>query len=336
MPYLITRSLLVITALVWFACPVRGQAISRCEIIPQDGHQASFQVNGVEKTRWHFGQQYERPFLYPFHGPQQTLLTRMGHPGAGNHDHHRSIWFAHHDVAGHDFWSNTAGTQIRQKQWYCYQDGSDHATMAVQLGWFDKAGVEQLDSDVVVQMTPLANDEQLLELQLIIRPGDGKDKVELGKTNFGFLAVRVAKSLSGHFGDGKLSDSEGRAGEKAIFGQAASWMDYSGSVAIGRGSDRSTARQGITYFDHADNPRYPTHWHVRQDGWMGASFCMNDGYPISQDKPLVLRYQLHAHAGDLDANRATKIAAEFNERGAFAIRRSKAPHVNCEVVRVTD
>ena len=208
--------------------------------------------------------------------------------------------------------------------------------MAVQLGWYDKAGVEQLDSDVVVQMTPLANDEQLLELQLIIRPGGGKDKVELGKTNFGFLAVRVAKSLSGHFGDGRLTDSEGRVGEKAIFGQAASWMDYSGSVAIGRGSDRSTAHQGITYFDHADNPRYPTHWHVRQDGWMGASFCMNDGYSISQDKPLVLRYQLHAHAGDLDANRATQLAAEFNERGAFAIRRSKAPHVHSEVVRVAD
>ncbi len=30
----------------------------------------------------------------------------MGHPGAPNHDHHRSIWFAHNKLLGIDFWSD--------------------------------------------------------------------------------------------------------------------------------------------------------------------------------------------------------------------------------------
>lgn len=336
MPSFVARSVLFIAILLGFAVPARGQALQRCEVVPQDGHRASFQVDGIEKTCWHFGRQYERPFLYPFHGPQQSQLTRIGHPGAGNHDHHRSIWFAHHDVAGSDFWSNTSGTQIRQKQWYCYQDGPDQATMAVQLGWYDNQDVELLESDVVVQMTPLSKDEQLVEFQLTVRPAGSAQKVELGKTNFGFLAVRVAKSLSGHFGDGRLTDSKGRVGEKAIFANAAAWMDYSGSVAIGSGADRKRQRQGITYFDHADNPRYPTHWHVRQDGWMGASFCMNDGYTISQSNPLRLRYLLHAHGGDLDTKQAAEIAAAFDQRAAFVIQRSKKPHVHSEVIRVTE
>ena len=43
--------------------------------------------------------------------------------------------------------------------------------------------------------------------------------VELGQTNFGLLAVRVAKTISVHFGGGKLCDSEGRQGEPKIFGK---------------------------------------------------------------------------------------------------------------------
>src|SRR5438874_232420 len=68
-----------------------------------------------------------------------------------------------------------------------------------------------------------------------------------GKTNFGFLAVRVAKNLSEHFGGGVLTNSEGAKSEPAIFGKQAKWMDYSGPVPNGH-------TEGITYFDHPTNP----------------------------------------------------------------------------------
>ena len=264
-------------------------AIRRCELLPLPEQQASFQIDGVEKTRWHFGSEYPRPFFYPFCGPSGTSLTRMGHPGAENHDHHRSVWLAHHDVNGVDFWSDRTDGRVRQKSWLCYRDGDDEAIMASLCGWYDGAGKELMEQDVVAALIPLERGEHALEIQIAMRPAANSEKVELGKTNFGFLAVRLAKTVSAHFGGGKLTDSEERQGEKSIFGKQARWMDYSGPVAVGQGPGRKTATEGITYFDHPENPRYPTHWHVREDGWMGASFCMHEGCPVTAESPLTLR-----------------------------------------------
>lgn len=308
-------------------------AIPRCQLTPLPEHQVSFQVDGVEKTRWHFGAEYPRPFFYPFVGLSGTSLTRMGHPGAANHDHHRSIWLAHHDVAGVDFWSDGTGSQVLQKFWYCYRDGNDEAVMASVTGWYDDSDRELMEQDVVAALIPMERGEHAFELQLTMRPPPGVETVELGKTNFGFLAVRLAKTISIHFGDGRLTDSEGRQGEKAIFAQSARWVDYSGPVAVGQGPDRKTVVEGITYFDHPENPRYPASWHVREDGWMGASFCMHEGYRITAESPLVLRYLLLAHGGAYDPAKAQTVHEQFAKRPGFQITKSTKPHRQYDVSR---
>src|SRR5262249_58115346 len=94
-----------------------SQKVARCQVIPLPDYQASFQVEGVERVRWHFGPTYPRPFFYPLLGPSGTSLTRMGHPGAPDHDHHRSIWFAHQKVLGINFWEDGPAARIRQKMW---------------------------------------------------------------------------------------------------------------------------------------------------------------------------------------------------------------------------
>lgn len=310
--------------------------IPRCEVVPLPGQKVSLRIDGIERAMWHFGDQYERPFFYPITGPSGSPLTRVGHPGAENHDHHRSVWLAHHDVEGLSFWANTSPARIQQKHWYAYVDGDEQAIMAVRLGWFDGQGREVMDSDLVAALRPVGDGDATLELQLTCRVPPGRDSVALGKTNFGFLAVRVAKSISGHFGGGAISNSEGAVGEKQIFGKPARWMDYSGRVPTGTGPDRKTVREGITYFDHPDNPRYPTHWHVREDGWMGASFCMQAGITIRADQPLTLRYLLHAHTGEYDADRAGQIADSFAKRKRFNVESSNKSHRQYEVSRQTD
>lgn len=310
-------------------------AFKRCELLPLPEHQVSFQVDGVEKTRWHFGNEYPRPFFYPFNGPSGTSLTRMGHPGAENHDHHRSVWFAHHDVGGTDFWSDRTEGRVRQKHWYCYRDGDDEAIMACLSGWYDGEGKELMEQDVVAALIPMDGGEHALEIQITMRPPAKAESVELGKTNFGFLAVRVAKTVSVHFGGGKLTNSEGQQGEPSIFGEPARWMDYSGPVATGRGLDRKMVIEGITYFDHPNNPRYPTHWHVREDGWMGASFCMHEGLTITKDAPLTLRYLLHAHNDFYDHTKAQSVHDAFAKRPGFQITKSSKRHRQYEVARKT-
>lgn len=308
---------------------------ARCEIIPLPEHRVSFRIDGVEKLQWHTGSSYPRPFLYPFAGPSGESLTRMGHPGAQNHDHHRSIWFAHHSVNGVDFWSDSSKAIIRQKFWYRYRDGDQEAVMASCLGWFDPQGVERMEQDLVVALIPLADNEHAVEIQLTLRPGKGLSSVKLDKTNFGLLAVRVAASLSTYFGGGQLSDSEDRIGEPQIFGKQARWMDYSGPITVGTGSERIVVTEGITYHDHPSNPRYPTPWHVREDGWMGASYGMESEQQITSNEPLTLRYLLHAHSGEYDSAKAEQIHSAFGSRPPFRIRKPNADetHRQFEVER---
>jgi len=308
-------------------------ALERCELVPLPDNQVSFQIDGAEKTRWHFGAEYPRPFFYPFNGPSGVSLTRMGHPGAQNHDHHRSVWLAHYSVNGRDFWSDGTETQVRQRMWRGYRDGDDTANMATLLGWYDSHGKQLMEQEMVASLIPLAGGEHALEVQITMRPPGDTESVELGKTNFGLLAVRVAKTLSVHFGGGTLTSSEGQQGEADIFGNPARWIDYSGPVAVGRGADRHAVVEGITYFDHPDNPRYPTHWHVREDGWMGASFCMHDSFTVTRDRPLTLRYLLVAHAGKYDHRQAESLHKTFSQRGEFKVTLANRPHLEFDVER---
>jgi hypothetical protein len=300
-------------------------AFPRCQLIPLADHQVAFQVEGTERLRWHYGPAYPRPFFFPLYGPSGDVLTRMGHPGAPDHDHHRSIWFAHNKVLGIDFWGDRTAARIRQKQWLCYQDGEDEAAMAVLLGWYDGHDPKELlEQEVVAAVRPGPKGETFVELQSTFRPT--ADSLEFGKTNFGFLAVRVAKGLSAYFGGGVITNSEGAKGEPAIFGKPARWMDYSGPVPKGT--------SGITYFDHPSNPGHPVSWHVREDGWMGAAPCLNGPLVTTKKQPLVLRYLLHAHADAVDATRADKSARDFAALPRHEVARAQVKHTQYLVRRV--
>jgi methane monooxygenase PmoA-like len=301
-------------------------AVPRCTVLPLPDHQGSFQVDGHERLRWHFGPDYPRPFFYPLIGPASGLsLTRMGHPGDPGHDHHRSIWFAHEKVSGVNFWSDTGRARIRQKQWLAYEDGEAEAIMAVRLGWADGHDPKDvLEQDVLAAILPGPGKETFLEIQSVFRPA--AEQLEFGKTNFGFLAVRVAKAISAFFGGGTLTSSAGDTGEPAIFGKPARWVDYSGEQPGGH-------KEGITYFDHPANPGHPANWHVREDGWMGASTCFGGPRATTRKDPLVLRYLLHAHTGPLDAKRAGEVFEAFGKRPEFELVKAPARHTAYAVRR---
>src|SRR5262249_3950631 len=132
----------------------------RCQVLPLPDHQVSFQVAGVERLRWHFGLSYPRPFFYPLIGPSGNPLTRMGHQGAPDHDHNRSMWFAHEKVLRINFWGDRIEARIREKSWLCYEDGEDEAVMAVLLGWYDGHDPKELlEQELVIAVRPGADGE---------------------------------------------------------------------------------------------------------------------------------------------------------------------------------
>lgn len=308
--------------------------LPRCRIIPLPDQQVSFVIDGRERCRWHAGPNAPRPFFFPLVGPSGESLTRMGHPGAPNHDHHRSIWFAHEKVLGINFWSDQTAARIRQQTWLAYEDGKEECRMAVRLGWYDGHDPKPLlEQELIAALRPGPDGETFLEIQSSFSPLS--ESLEFGKTNFGFLAVRVAKSISEHFGGGKLTNSEGAIGEPAIFGQPARWMDYSGPIADGR-DGQPDVTEGITYFDHLGNPGFPNSWHVRADGWMGCSPCLQGPLTTQKSTPLILRYLLHAHAGGVSVERSNDLAKQFAVTKPFEVVTAKVPHISFRILRRQD
>ncbi|XZE52179.1 PmoA family protein [Planctomycetaceae bacterium SH139] len=310
----------------------------RCEIIPLADHRFEMRIDGQLRTVWHFPHDVPRPFLFPLIGPSGQSVTRMGHPGAPDHDHHRSVWFAHYKVDGFDFWSENGGTKIIQNQWYALEDGDDAARLAFQLHWLAPDDQTLLWQDVILELQPAsaAGEERSgwqLEIQTTLRPAAERSQVTLQKTNFGLLAVRVSKSLSAAFGQGLLTADDGQTGEPSLFGKPHRWVDYSGASASGEGQSRSWFAEGITYFDHPSNPGFPNAWHVRQDGWMCTSPTLAGDLVVTAEQPLTLRYLLRVHADRYDAVSAERVFQQFADSARFELAKSKRPHTRYEINR---
>ena len=264
------------------------KAVPRLQVVPLPYDQASFQADGVEITRYHFGSELERPFLYPIVGPFGRSLTRMGHPhDPESHSHHNSVWITHHDVNGHNFWVDGSGATIRHKRIVEYVDKGETSSIVAENEWVTKEGKVLLAETRTTTVTLLENKEWLLVIDLKLEAKG--ETVTLGKTPFGMIGVRMAKTIGVHDGGGRIRNSEGQVNEKEVFWKQARWVDYSGAIANG-------VLEGVTLFDHPGNPNHPSHFHVRNDGWMGASMTFEGPRKIKPDAPLHLRYGLYVHA----------------------------------------
>ncbi len=273
----------------------RPKAPPRMQVIPLPNEQASFQRDGMELTRYHFGPSLKRPFLFPVQGPEGRSLTRMGHPGAPvSHSHHNSIWISHNDVNGESFWADNSPCRVRHQWVVEYQDGAKSARMVTVNHWLGKDGKPLLVERRGIEARDLGRGEWLLILDLHLEAASGA--VTLGKTPFGLPAARMAKNLGVNDGGGVIRNSAGNRNEQGpngCFWKPARWVDYSGAIA--EAPDGSLIQEGITLMDHPGNPNHPSVFHVRNDGWMGSSFTFGESRVIQPGKPLRLRYGFLVH-----------------------------------------
>lgn len=295
-------------------------------------------IGHSEVTRWCFSPLAPRPYFFPVRGPSGLSLTRMGHPGAPNHDHHRSLWFAHNDLMGQDFWADNKAPRIAQSQWYAIQDSDDLTRLACELHWTDGHDPKPLArQDLFMTIRPLSTipplsqatkgqlPEWSLELQSDFRAGG--QGVVFHKNNFGILGLRVAKCLSVVFGSGSITGSDGNRNEKALFGRPNRWVDYSGNVATA--SD--PAIEGLTLVDHRTNPAHPAKWHVRDDGWIGPSLSRDSDVPLDPNQPLTVRYLLLVHQGAVNPEQVNKLADAFDQRPILKVIKGTKPNHQWEI-----
>jgi hypothetical protein len=283
----------------------------RVQVIPEV-RRASMRIDGVERVGYEFGEGASRPFFFPVLGPSGGWLTRLGHPNPIGHEHHQSVWFGHQSVAGINFWEEKPNTDIRiyHRRMRIYHDGHDCGGFVALLDWWAQ-GRSWLHQQLTAVIEPAPGGGFALDLESRFDSADGAP-VELGQTNFGFLGVRVAKTVSEQFGGGRLTNCEGLRGERAVMGTAGRWVDYSGPSAAG-------TVEGICFMDHPENYNHPTRWHVRADGWMGASFNRQSPHGVARDHQLLLRYRLLVHSNGADLATLNRAWESFARARPYAI-----------------
>lgn len=270
-----------------------ARPIPRVQVEPLPHGQAAVLLEGREFARYHYDPSLRRPFVYPLIGPSGRAVTRMGHPRDPNgHSHHNSFWVSHHDVDGIDFWGDQGAGRILHRRVLEFEDHDEEARVAVANAWVGADGQALLDEERRMRFIPLADRQWLLILDLKLN-AVGKPRT-LGKTPFGLVGVRMAKTIGVKDGGGRVRNSEGGLNEAGVFWKPARWMDYSGRIS-------AEATEGITLMDHPGNPGHPTPFHVRDDGWMGACATFSEPRTLTPGQPLVLRYGLLIHAGVPDA-----------------------------------
>lgn len=229
---------------------------------------------------------YRRPFFYPVLGPDGIGLTGFGkpHDPTESHAHHYSLWIAHANVNGADFWSERGGLIVHE-QMAELEDGPLYCRFIQKTRWQFKE-TTLLQERRQCTFYPSEGAGRLMDIELELTPAG--PPVVFGKTTFGFLAVRVAQSMSPFDGGGEIRNARGDLNEQGAHLKNAPWLDQSGPIAPGKWG-------GIALFDHPDNPRYPTAWHCRNDGWAGASFNKDEPFTLSPGEYLRLRYRLFLH-----------------------------------------
>ncbi|HMJ66855.1 MAG TPA: PmoA family protein [Candidatus Binatia bacterium] len=258
------------------------------QAMPLPNHEVSFQRDGTELTRYFFGPDLRRSFLFPVIGPSGRSLTRMGHPhDPESHSHHNSIWVSHASVDGVSFWDDRSKGRIVHQRLERLDDSDDAASVLTVNSWVTTNQVLLTDRRLIT-VRPLSRDEWLLIIDLQLEPR--ADSITFDKTPFGLVGVRMAKTIGVHDGGGGIRNSEGGLNETNVLWKRARWVDYSGPIT----RDKT---EGITLLDHPSNPNHPTFFHVRNDGWMGASLTYDGPRTVERAKPLKLRYGCYVHAG---------------------------------------
>lgn len=291
-----------------------GKVVPLTQAIPLPHHEVSLQRQGSELARFHYEPDGLRPFVYPVIGPSGRSLTRMGHPhDPVTHSHHNSVWISHNDVNGVSFWDDRGKGGIVVQRAEQFEDGENEAAVLTVAQWRAE-GIALLNERRRTAIHLLPNNEWMLSIDLQLEPA-GTNEITFGKTPFGLVGVRMAKTIGVHDGGGTIRNSEGGVNEKGVLWKPARWVDYSGPIT-------STAREGITLMDHPSNPNHPTIFHVRDDGWMGTSLTYTNARVLKPGAPLRLRYGLYVHAGVPDT---ATIQREWDEFAKVPLPALEAP-----------
>jgi hypothetical protein len=302
--------------------------------IAVDGSGYYFYLGESRVAAYHPG--IAKPYLFPLRAPIGIGVTRSWpvEPKplvSMDHVHQKSAWFAHGEVTlerdgianskAIDFWSEAPGHgNIALVQ----TPGRESELSLPKLGkplrllheWKTAEGQPLLTDTRTIGVYEVAPGRLVVfETDLLAKFG----AVIFGDTKEGAFGVRVHDEL--RIGDrdhinpkSRITNAEGKQGEKACWGYTSNWCDYSGEI--------DGKPVGIALFDDLSNkPR--SCWHVRDYGLMAANPFgrQKSGFPamrgrtdlvrLAKDQHLKLRYGIYLHDGDASVGKVADAYEQF-------------------------
>lgn len=262
-------------------------------VVIQDGNEvvARYQADGPRG-----------PAVWPLCAPGGESLTRafpfaevLGE--ANDHPHHTSLWFAHGNVSGVDFWQGkgrivAVGDPI-----------VDQAQQRIEQAceWRDENGALVARERRALSFFS-GTDWRAVDLATVLT-SDGKP-LRFGDTKEGTMALRLRQEfcLEGPGAAGSMQNSEGQVGN-AVWSKRARWVAYSALLG--------GVPHTVAMFDHPTNHGFPTTWHARGYGLCAANpFGLSDftkapkgagELVVPAGREQAFRYRVWVHRGPCDA-----------------------------------
>ncbi|MBM3786304.1 MAG: hypothetical protein FJW30_18245 [Acidobacteria bacterium] len=286
----------------------------------------SVTIDGKPFTDFYIGADAPKPYLHPLRTAGGKQITR-GFPmelmngDAKDHPHHRGLWITHGLVNQVDFWANEknqkgAGTAGRgdviTRKVVSVKGGKKSGTISANFEWHDAKGVNLLNESRVMTFYSHPTD-RVIDFDITLTAAE---KAVFGDTKEGMFAIRLRTELQEKApGNGKMTTSDGKQGEKAVWGKRAPWVDYVGTL--------DGAAIGVAILDHPANPRHPTYWHSRAYGLFAANpFGVHDfendktkdgSMTLEKGQQFRFRYRVVIHPGDAAQGQIASQFAKFSK-----------------------
>lgn len=281
------------------------------------------QIDGVIFTRFHYGVQWRKPFLWPIKTEGGVGITRdfpmevESTPKiARDHPHQKSLWSAYGDVNGTDFWAEGVDAGNQRVKDVTFGSGDACGWIRSLSHWENKDGAPLLEETREYRIYATPENGRLLDVRVVLKASQGEVLLKDTKEG-GIVAVRMHPAIC--HAKAVITNAHGDKGEKTAWGKPSAWCDFSGEIP-------DAGWRGIAIFDHAANLRHPTCWHVRNYGLMAAnpfgySFFIeedynkglipeNGDYTIAAGGELVFNYRVFVHSGTAEE---AAVAARYRE-----------------------
>jgi hypothetical protein len=281
-------------------------------------------IEDLPFTSYHYSNDNKKPFLWPVLSEGGVGVTRdfpmktEDTPRfAQDHPHHKSLYAAYGEVNGVDCWAEGGNSGAQRSGEVTWGSGDAYGWIKAKNSWVDKDDKHILTEEREYRFYATPEKGRLIDAYITFT-ADAGDVLFSDTKEGGIVAVRMRPELS--YAKGIITNAHGDQGEENLWGKPSPWCDYSGEMP-------DIGWRGLAVLDHPSNLRYPTSWHVRKYGLMGAN-CFgysyfiekdfnkglmpdNGDYTIKNGEQLAFRHRIYVHSGNVEQAAVADRHADF-------------------------